>query len=310
MLDVKRLVLLRDLADYGTVTAVADIHQVTPSAVSQQLRALETETGAALLHREGRTVRLTAVGAALARQSEHVLAELERAQSIVRSLGDQVVGELRVGCFPSALVPVAAPFVAALAERHPGLRPRITQAEPEDVVPMLKRRDLDVALHYRYLHLGTPAPQGLTVAPLFDDPLCLAIPERLRPAVEREGPAVLRDEKWITTAAPSSCRDVTLHACHSAGFTPVIEHEYDDLAAALALVALGLGVTILPGLLCGAPPPGVAIVPMPGKGRTTEVLIRSGSGDHPAVAAALAVLDEQAAVLGARASAPSSRGTA
>ncbi|MEU5879247.1 LysR family transcriptional regulator [Spirillospora sp. NPDC047279] len=290
MLNPKRLVLLRDLADYGTVTAVADIHQVTPSAVSQQLRALETETGAVLLHREGRTVRLTAVGAALARQSEHVLAELERAQSIVRSLGDQVVGELRTGCFPSALAPVAAPFVRALAERHPALRPRVTQAEPEEAVPMLKRRDLDIALHYRYLHLGTPAPEGLTARRLLDDPLVLAIPERLRPLVEREGLAALRGEKWITTAPASSCRDVTLHACHSAGFTPVIEHEYDDLAAALALVALDLGVTILPGLLCGNVPPGVATTPLPGKGRTIEVLIRAGSDDHPAVAAALSTL--------------------
>src|SRR5882757_10713469 len=110
MLDVKRLVLLRDLADYRTVTAVAELHQVTPSAVSQQLRALEAEAGAELVHREGRTVRLTAAGSALAAECEHVLAALERAGSTVRAAGDEVSGELLIGCFPSGLEPIAAPL--------------------------------------------------------------------------------------------------------------------------------------------------------------------------------------------------------
>lgn len=290
MLDVKRLILLRDLAEYGTVSAVADVHQVTPSAVSQQLRALETETGAVLLHREGRTVRLTATGAALVRQSERVLAELERAHGIVRATDGEVAGELVIGCFTSALAPVAAPLVSALVERHPRLRPRIVQAEPEDALPMLRRRDLDLVLHYRYRHLGAGLPGGLTARTLFEDPLMLAVPERLRAAAGEQGVAALRRERWVTTPPPSACRDVMLHACHSAGYAPRLEHDYTDLRSALALVATGLAVTILPGLLCDDPPDGVAILPIPEKGRTVEAVVRSGAEEHPAIVAALDVL--------------------
>jgi DNA-binding transcriptional LysR family regulator len=292
MLDVKRLVLLRDLAEYGTVTAVAEIHRVTTSAVSQQLRALEVEAGADLLVREGRTVRLTAAGVTLARQSEDVLEALERAQSAVRALDDQVGGELAIGCFPSALASVAAPLVAALADRHPKLRPQITEAEPDEAMPMLKRRDLDLALHYRYQHLGTRLPDGLTAHTLVDDRLILAVPRDRRQEAERDGLRAFRHARWITTPGPSACRDVTLHACHSAGFTPTVEHGYNDLRASLVLVATGHAVTILPEMLCTSPPPGVALIPLPGKKRTIEAVVRAGAEDDPAIAAALAVLRE------------------
>ncbi|AWS44834.1 LysR family transcriptional regulator [Streptosporangium sp. 'caverna'] len=286
MLDVKRLVLLRDLAGYGTVTAVAEIHGVTPSAVSQQLRALEAEAGAALLRREGRTVRLTAAGSALAAQCEQVLAALERAHSAVRTLDGEVGGELMIGCLPSGLEVLAAPLAAALVRAHPRLRPRIVETEPEEALPLLKQRDLDLALTYRYPHLGRPLPDGLTAHELFDDPLVLAVPEDLRGI---EGLAALRHHPWITTPAPSACRDVMVHACQSAGFTPAIEHSYRDLRSALALVAVGRGVTILPMMLCRTPPPGLALIPLPGKGRTIEAVIRAGTESHPAIAAALHV---------------------
>jgi len=289
MLDVKRLVLLRDLAEYGTVTAVADIHRVTPSAVSQQLRALEAEAGASLLHREGRTVRLTAAGSALAAQSELVVAALERAQSAVRALDGEVGGELVIGCFPSGLEMLAAPLAEVLVRRHPRLRPRIVEAEPEEALPLLKQRDLDLALTYHYPHLGGAPPDGVTSHPLFGDPLVLAVPESLR---EVDGLAALRDQRWITTPPPSACRDVLVHACQSAGFTPAVEHSYRDLRAALALVAAGLGVTILPMMLCRTPPPGVVLRPLPGKSRAVAAAVRTGAQTQLTITAAVAALRE------------------
>jgi DNA-binding transcriptional LysR family regulator len=288
VLDVKRLVLLRDLAELGTVTAVAALHGVTPSAVSQQLRALEEESGAHLLHREGRSVRLTSAGTTLAVESEHVLAALERADSALRSLDDEVSGELTIGCFPSGLEPIAAPLVAALASRHPRLRPRIVEVEPEDAVQRVRHRRLDLAVAYRYHHLGTPLPAGLRTVPLLDEPIAVAVPEHLRAAVEHEGVGALRERPWIVTPAPSGCRDVLLHVCRSAGFTPTAEHSYHDLRAALALVATGLGVTILPTMMCRNPPTGVAILPLPGPGRTVEIVLRDGTESQPALAAAVA----------------------
>ncbi|MBW5486408.1 LysR family transcriptional regulator [Streptomyces bambusae] len=290
MLDVKRMVLLRDLAEHGRVTAVADLHGVTPSAVSQQLRALEAEAGASLVEREGRGLRLTAAGAALAAECAHVLAALERAEGAVRALDAEVAGDLAVGCAPSALRTVAAPLLAELAVRHPRLRPRIVQAEPEEAVPELRGRRLDVVVGYRYDLLGEPPATGTTAVPLFADPLCLALPEALRPAVEREGLAALRGHAWVSAPEPSSCRAMLLHACRNAGFTPRIEHSCSDLRSALWLVASGQAVSILPGLLCDSPPSGAAVLPLPGHGRTVEALVRSGTEGRPAIAAVLSAL--------------------
>jgi DNA-binding transcriptional LysR family regulator len=294
MLDVKRLVLLRDLAEYRTVTAVAELHQVTPSAVSQQLRALEAEAGAELVHREGRTVRLTAAGSALAAECEHVLAALERAGSAVRATRNQVSGELLVGCFPSALTTLAAPLAAALRDRHPRLRPRIVEAEPEEALIQLKQRELDLALSYRYQHLGTAMPAGLTSRVLFEEQIALAVPEDLREVTERDGVHALRRQAWIVTPEPSGCRDVLLHVCHSAGFTPRAEHTYRDFRSALSLVAAGLAVTILPMMLGRNPPEGVAVLPLPGPGRAIETVIRTGSERHPGIVAAISALRQLA----------------
>jgi DNA-binding transcriptional LysR family regulator len=296
MLDVKRMTMLRDLAEHGRVTTVADLHGVTPSAVSQQLRVLESEAGIPLLHREGRTLRLTAAGAALTVECERVLASLERAESAMRALDGALSGELSLGCAPSALSSVAAPLVAELSSRHPLLRPRIVQAEPEEAAPLLKQHKVQLAISYRYHLLGASPPSGTHAVPLFDDPLALAIPEALREDVARGGLAVLSDLAWVSAPEPSTCRDVLVHACRNAGFTPRIEHECADLRSALSLVATGLAVSLLPNLLCSSPPPGTAIVPQPGKGRTIEAVVRAGTESHPAIAATLSALTELTAL--------------
>src|SRR3954462_2330900 len=107
MLEIRRLVLLRDLAEYGTVTGVAEIHHVTASAVSQQLRQLEEETATVLLHREGRRIRLTAAGRSLAEDAAAVVTALDRAETNLRRRTEAVSGPLHLSCFTSALVPLA-----------------------------------------------------------------------------------------------------------------------------------------------------------------------------------------------------------
>jgi DNA-binding transcriptional LysR family regulator len=288
MIDVKRLVILRDLAEHGKVAVVAGLHGVTPSAISQQLRALEAEADATLVYREGRGVQLTAAGTALAAECEHVLAAL--AEGAVRALDDDLSGELSIGCPPSALTSVAVPLVAELAAFHPGLRPKIIQAEPEDAVLMLKQRSLDLTVSYRYHLLGTEQPSGTTAVELFHDPLALAVPEQMREAVGREGLGILRDHAWISAPEPSSCREILLHTCRNAGFTARIEHNCDDLRSGMSLVATGLAATILPGLLCENPPAGIAVLPLADPGRTIEALVRAGTESHPVIATALAIL--------------------
>ncbi|WP_424212191.1 LysR family transcriptional regulator [Streptomyces sp. BI20] len=284
------MIILRDLALHGKVTEVAALHGVTPSAVSQQLRALEAEAGASLVERDGRGLRLTPAGSTLAAACEPVLAALERAEGAVRALEAEPAGPLPIGCAPSALGPVAAPLLAELAVRHPRLRPRVAQWDPEDAVPLLRARRLDLAITYHYPLLGAPPGEGVTARPLFEDPLCLAVPDADADLVEAEGIGALRDRDWLSAPAPSSCREMLLDRCRAAGFTPRVTHDCADLRAGLALVAAGVAVTILPGLLAADPPAGVTVRRLPGPGRTVAAAVRTGTETRPAIAAALAVL--------------------
>ncbi|MEU6080760.1 LysR family transcriptional regulator [Streptomyces sp. NPDC047108] len=297
MLDVRRLVLLRDLAEYGTVTAVAELHGVTASAVSQQLKQLEAETGVPLVLREGRGIRLTSAGQGLVEDAEAVLAALERAHARLTRPAAEPVGPVRVSCFTSAMSPLIAPLLETLAHRHPGLTPHITEAEPEGSLPALRQRRTDVAVVYRYTHLGTTAPQGFDTHHLLTDPLLVVLPASHPASARRDGTeplalASLAKTPWITAAEGTACHDATLFACRHAGFTPQVRHTCSGFAAMLTLAATGAGAVLVPGLAATALPPGLVARPVdtPGLTRTIEAAVRRGTGDRPAVAACLDAL--------------------
>ncbi|ONH35444.1 MULTISPECIES: LysR family transcriptional regulator [Protofrankia] len=94
MLDLRRLMLLCELADLGTMTAVARNRRVTSSAVSQQLRVLEDEVDAVLFRRDGRTLRLTHSGEVLAEHARRVLQAVDTAMSAVAAIQDRTAGRV------------------------------------------------------------------------------------------------------------------------------------------------------------------------------------------------------------------------
>ncbi|MER7666935.1 LysR family transcriptional regulator [Kitasatospora sp. NPDC096128] len=297
MLDVRRLVLLRDLEAHGTVTAVAELHRVTPSAVSQQLRLLEEETGSALLERTGRSVHLTAAGHRLAEDTGAVLAALEQARERLHTGAGEPTGPVRLACFPSALVPVAAPLGEALERAHRGLRVHITEAEPETAVRLLLQRRADVALVYRYAnlaHTGLAAPRhpAIETRTLRTDPL-VAVLRADHPAADPAGPPVdlreLADTSWITAPPQTPCGDAVLQACRSAGFTPRVRHTCTDFAAMAALAASGGHTVLIPRIATDRLPPTLTVRPVSDGTltRTIETAVRQGTAHRPAIAACL-----------------------
>src|SRR6185436_16663236 len=121
MLDLHRLRLLRELSHRNTIAAVAQALAYTPSAVSQQLAALEREVGMPLLERTGRQVRLNAAARSLVAHAESVFDQLERAEAALAAARTTLVGNLRVGAFPSAAQAILPGVLVAVACRHPGL---------------------------------------------------------------------------------------------------------------------------------------------------------------------------------------------
>ncbi|MFD4785921.1 LysR family transcriptional regulator [Streptomyces sp. NPDC058459] len=295
MLDVRRLVLLRDLAAHGTVTAVAELHGVTPSAVSQQLRLLEEETGTRLLERTGRSVQLTSTGRQLADDTEQVLTALEHARERLRTVVGEPFGPVHLACFPSALAPLAAPLSEALENTHANLLLHITEAEPETAVRLLLQRRVDIALLYRYTNLATPPHPGVETHVLRTDPL-VAVLRHDHPAYRAERTPIdlreLANTSWITAPPRTACGDAVLQACRSAGFAPQIRHTCTDFSAMIALAASSGHTVLIPRMAAVHLPPTLVARPVTDGTltRTIETAVRHGTGHEPAITAGLTTL--------------------
>jgi DNA-binding transcriptional LysR family regulator len=291
MLDVRRLRLLRELSLRGTIAAVAEALAYTPSAVSQQLSALEREAGVPLLERTGRRVRLTPAAQKLVAHAEAVLERLELAVGELAATRDRVAGRVRIGTFPTAARAILPHALASLAGRHPDLEPMVSEIDPAEVAPALRAGDLDVALVHEYDFVPGPVEPGLATEPLCDESMYLAATTPA-PVPAADEPGVLgrwRDAPWITATPGTLCHAMTLRACHGAGFTPHVRHHVDEFATVLELVAAGQGVALVPQLAVIDPPPEVTLVRLP-LHRRTLVAFRSGAGGHPAVTAIAAAL--------------------
>src|SRR5918999_5872486 len=146
MLDLRRLRLLYELSERGTIAAVAEALQFTPSAVSQQLAMLEREAGVQLLERAGRGVRLTDAALVLVDHAEALLERAAAAEADLAAAAGTVTGRGGIAGFQSVLLRLALPAMEALARDAPRLRCEVIEAEPEDALPSLALGHLDLVL--------------------------------------------------------------------------------------------------------------------------------------------------------------------
>jgi DNA-binding transcriptional LysR family regulator len=291
MIEVRRLRLLLELTRRGTVTAVAEALAYTPSAVSQQLAALEREAGVPLLERTGRRVALTPAGTVLAGYAESVFAVLEEASAALAATRDRLTGPLRIGAFPSAARVILPPALVALGRAHPGLELMVTELDPVDVPDALHSGALDVALTFAYDYVPATPDPALDSEPLLEETVYLATADAGRANIEeRTSTGELtsiedcRDAPWIAGSPGTLCHSLIIRACEAEGFTPRIRHYADDFGTVLALIAAGQGVSLVPRLgLLGARS-GVAITPLAAR-RRSSIACRRGTRHHPAIAA-------------------------
>jgi DNA-binding transcriptional LysR family regulator len=296
VIEVRRLRVLRALADHGTVTAAAEVLHLTPSAVSQQLAALESEVGQELLERRGRRVAITSAGRLLLTHADAILTEVERAEEAMRLHADGATGEIRVAAFASAISLLVAPSLARLRETSPGLRLVVRDAEGHQAVTQLLDGEVELAIAVE--HRGSPAPDDarLNRIPLYSEPFVALIPpDHPMTKADSLDLTTLAADDWVMTSAGNPIRDVVLLACEQAGFQPRIVHHSDDFRAVAALVAAGAGVSLVPQL--ALPDPGDAVVrrleaPVPV--RRVYAATRPSRADHPLIAETLAALSEAA----------------
>ena len=294
MLDVTRLRVLAAVARHGSVTAAARALNYAQPSVSHHLARLEAETGTRLVERSGRGVRLTDAGRLLAGRAEEILGRLDAAEQELAAHVGQREERIRAASFPSALATVVPAAAARLRAEDPGIELLLTETEPQGAVRMLRAGRVDLALVFSYLQQGKvvspwDAEEGVRARPLLDEPVHLVTqagaPSPPRTAGNRL--AGYAEHRWI--AGCERCRAHLVWQCELAGFTPQIAFTTDDVLAAQALAAAGLGVALLPDLaLRAARHPGVRTEPLPGARRQVLALTY---GEPPGAPAAERLLD-------------------
>jgi DNA-binding transcriptional LysR family regulator len=310
MLNVNRLRILKEVAYRGSFSAAADALSYTQSAVSQQIGALEAETGMTLLERHPRGVSLTAAGQTLVGHAESVLADLDAAEAALAAIAGLRGGRLRMASFPTAgstLMPLA---IATFRSRHPDVELTLAEGEPEQIEPRLRAGELDLALLFEFDASGADGERGgsrdtprvrsgerLRSVELLQDPLYLALPRAHRLAERRRLRLEdLREEAWIQTSEDSPCARHVVRCCHAAGFEPGVSFQSDDYQTVQGLVGAGVGVALIPELALSVVREDIVIRALSPRPPARRVIAATAAGARllPAAPAMLSVLGEVA----------------
>lgn len=284
MLDVRRMQVLRAVITSGSVTAAAAHLGYTPSAISQQVSALEKETGTVLLERVGRGVAPTAAGLLLTRYADVISRHLAEAETALADLRAGRAGRLSLRYFASVGPTLLAPALARVRREHPGVAIDPRLADPDDALAEVARGDADLAVVVR--RPDEARHPGIRVVHLGDDAYRAVLPSGHPLAAGRViDLADLAGEPWVGSEPPGPCLTPIVDACAAAGFSPDFVTTSEDYATAQGFVAAGLGVSLIPRLGLSARHPGVAVrrVRRPEPVRAIHAVVRASALDQPAL---------------------------
>lgn len=295
-MDPRRLLTFRSVAREGSFSRAAEVLSLTQPSVSHQLALLETEVGTRLLERGRGGVRLTAAGAVLLEHADHVAWRLELADCQVAGLTTERRETIRIGSFPTAMAGFVPAAVEKLREADPGLRALLTEVTASTLEPRLLSGELDVALAYQDATVGRREIEGAERIDLCQDAFLVGLPlgHRLAQTAGPIGLAELSEDDWVV---PSS-EGFLIESCREAGFEPRVVATTQDPVATRGLIARGLAVGWVPGLLV-EDYGGVAVRRVKEGTRRRDVYALVPPGDrHPLVGKAIDALLNTAAEFG------------
>lgn len=289
-IDIRRVLIFRAVARAGSVSGGARTLGWTQPAVSQHLRALESDVGMPLLLRSPTGVTLTEAGQRLLERADAIAGELGQAEQELAELAAGA-GAVTLAAFPSAMVDLVPKAIARVAEVAPGVQVRVVEAEPPEAVAAVGANDVDLAVVFAYAE--SVDADGLERMPLLDDPTLVVLPGEHPLAAE---PAIalgeLAEDRWV--AGCPRCREHLEVLADRAGFQPDVRHSTDDFVAAQSFVAHTGGVALLPSMALSTYVRGDVVArPLDdGSGRSVSVRYRPGAARVPAVRAMLDALVE------------------
>lgn len=293
MIDLEAVMSLRSVATEGSVVGAASTLGYTPSAVSQQIKRLERETGVALLERAGRGVVLTDAGTRLVVDSAPILADLERLRADLQVSAREpgpVVGEVRIAAFSTVVRGLVIPVLAELADLHPDLRLPLRESEPWETIALVASGQRDLGIVHRWGGVALAMPDQLVSTPLFTD-VADVILHRDHPLAAKTvlRPEELAGERWVATFEATICRQWLRRLFDGVPHAPRIVHESMEFANHLELARAGLAVALVPRLGRGPLGPELVAIPTaePASTREVHAVHRRSQADSPALRAAL-----------------------
>ncbi|WP_182377051.1 LysR family transcriptional regulator [Nocardioides sp. WS12] len=301
MIDLDALAGLQAVATHGSVVAAAAATGFTPSAISQQVKRLERQTGVPLLERVGRGVMLTSHGHHLVDAGQQVLSDLELLETNLQQRAGVVAGRIRLAAFSTAMRGLVAPVARGLRDAHPDLTLTLREGEPWDVVDLVASGQVELGIVHRWGGVPQPIPDHVVATPLPGDVADLIV-HRDDPLARRRSvtPHDLIDVDWIATPEGTICRQWLSRMYDGTGRPPRIAHVSAEFDSHLALVAAGLGVALVPRM--GRAPLGDQLVAVPVTDpepiRLIDALHRRTMADSPAVQAVLNAFDHVGTTVG------------
>ncbi|MBB5857505.1 LysR family transcriptional regulator [Amycolatopsis umgeniensis] len=250
IVDARRLQVLREMRERGTVVATAKALHLTPSAVSQQLATLARQVGVPLLSKHGRGVRLTGQAMVLLEHASTIHAQIEAARSDLASYNEEPIGQVAIGAFSTAIIGLVAPALADLQRTASRLRLDISEVEAPECYTSLDVGTLDLIIAIDYRLAPPRRDSRYHRTHLASDVFDFVVPDT-HPLAQREGPVALEEfagDRWVTTVPDGPCAELTIASCTTAGFMPDIHHTCNEWEGVTALVAAGAGVALVPRL--------------------------------------------------------------
>lgn len=298
MIDIGSLRALAAVEQHGSVIAASDVMGFSPSAVSQQIKKLEKQTGFAVLERRGRGVLLTERGLALAAYGRRILSELEELQSTLLADPSRPSGRLKVVSFSTACRGLVGPMLGRLASSDSDLDVTVLAEDPREAVARVANGDADLGVVHNWNSVPLVIPEHMTLEWLCEDIADLLV-HRSHPLAGRAEvePADLVDERWISTPHGAICNEALLRIFADLGRVPDIKVYDPDFATHIALVEQGAVVALVPRLGRPALPPEVVFVPVvnPVQARQVGIVHRRTMAASPGIRHVAGLLREIAA---------------
>jgi DNA-binding transcriptional LysR family regulator len=292
-LDLVKLRTLVEVRTTGSMTAAAAALGYTTGAVSQQMAALQRSVKAVLFTQVGRRVQLTDAGHLLADHAVGLLALARQAEQALAGLPGRPRARVLIGVFGTATAALLPRALARVRERYPEIHLRSVELDVDDAASAVAAGRVDLAFGVDYPQTPIPRAADVALLVLATERFSIATPAG---SAAQQGPSSLRDfvdETWILPQEHTSYGRPVRMACRRVDFEPRVDHTVTDTAATLALVAAGLGVAPVTGLMLALRRDGLATVPLTDRIERTLVLAhRREPGPQPGVRAVIDAIQD------------------